>query len=497
MPTLGALWSLLLLVSISGVQAATPAQQWPHNLAAHEKYWPEDGPNQRRDLSQQAPLHKPAVIKKMGGDEGEKFFMHYWEYESSQSVEAQVYHGGNTSERTLRPRAEEYANSSMLLPFIPPLRLHSQTSPNPHLERDRSFLSGRFGRSLQQRDFKCPTGSADCADIGRPNTCCNQGEQCYIIPDTGFGDVGCCPPGKGCSGNLNNCDLGFTKCSDNLGGGCCIPKYVCVEIGCGPGPELASLLFTTLTATTTKLSNPPTASPSTNTTSSTTTSARQSTTTCTSGFKSCPASLGGGCCREDRLCGAAACPPTSAASPSSGTVPPNAPVRPTGTTTAPSAPPSTVTGTDCPTGFYQCSAVYKGGCCRVGRDCDTASCPGTSSTLIASDGATVVVGGGLTAPPSSGPSTSASAAAATASGSGTCATGWFSCPASLSGGCCPSGFACGISNCQATATATSGGPAGGSVTANVAKQSANAAVRTRAREWGPTIGLGVVLLVLF
>src|SRR6201999_1000873 len=56
--------------------------------------------------------------------------------------------------------------------------------------------------------------------------------------------------------------------------------------------------------------------------------------TCSTGFRSCPASLGGGCCPTDRACGSANCPALSTSttsSKSSGT--PEPPVRPTSLTT--------------------------------------------------------------------------------------------------------------------------------------------------------------------
>ncbi|KGO62256.1 Mitochondrial substrate/solute carrier [Penicillium expansum] len=63
------------------------------------------------------------------------------------------------------------------------------------------------------------------------------------------------------------------------------------------------------------------------------------------------------------------------------------PARPTNLSVVTSA----TRGADvCPTGFYACSAVYQGGCCRTGRDCDTTSCPTTSSTTMISDGVTIV-----------------------------------------------------------------------------------------------------------
>jgi len=33
---------------------------------------------------------------------------------------------------------------------------------------------------------------------------------------------------------------------------------------------------------------------------------------------------------------------------------------------------------------------------------------------------------------------------------GTCGTGWYQCPSSLNGGCCPSGYLCAANNCPAS-----------------------------------------------
>lgn len=88
----------------------------------------------------------------------------------------------------------------------------------------------------------------------------------------------------------------------------------------------------------------------------------------------------------------------------------------------------------CPTGFYACSAVYHGGCCRTGRDCDTTSCPTILSTTLISDGVTILA---PVATPTDGPV------------GNSCAKGWFHCADTVGGGCCPTGFACG-SSCTAT-----------------------------------------------
>jgi hypothetical protein len=119
------------------------------------------------------------------------------------------------------------------------------------------------------------------------------------------------------------------------------------------------------------------------------------------------------------------------------------PVRPTTYLTAQTTISTSITTgpsiSACPTGFYACSAVYQGGCCRIGRNCDTTSCPAiTATTELNSDGITVA-----------GP-TGTSARAVTA-----CANGWFSCADTAGGGCCPSGFACG-SSCTATGTGSPG-----------------------------------------
>ncbi|KAJ5459092.1 hypothetical protein N7530_011036 [Penicillium desertorum] len=112
------------------------------------------------------------------------------------------------------------------------------------------------------------------------------------------------------------------------------------------------------------------------------------------------------------------------------------PARPTNLSTVTSA----TRGDDvCPTGFYACSAVYHGGCCRTGRDCDTTSCPTISSTTVVSGGVTIV------AP-------AATTTTAEHPGGNQCAQGWFHCADTVGGGCCPMGFACG-SSCTARDTA--------------------------------------------
>ncbi|THD00065.1 hypothetical protein EYZ11_000517 [Aspergillus tanneri] len=135
------------------------------------------------------------------------------------------------------------------------------------------------------------------------------------------------------------------------------------------------------------------------------------------------------------------------------------PARPTSLSTATTSQ-SQETGDVCPLGFYACSAVYRGGCCRTGRDCDTTSCPSTPSTTITTNDRTIVVPMETTA---SGDAT------------GRCADGWFSCADTAGGGCCPTGFACG-SSCTALATATA------TATGTVAKEQPTGAASRRGLE---------------
>ncbi|KAI9678144.1 MAG: hypothetical protein M1817_006088 [Caeruleum heppii] len=230
-------------------------QPWPHNLPPHAKYWPEYGPLHRRSpqalgFGQLLLGAKPAGVKKMGGDEGEKFWPEYWMFEGGpgsngtrqEDTEDEVEHHSRRHLQHFRltdEDEEQAGNANISIPdnmpntFQAPLRLHSEDHTledgpdhaytHPLLRR----LPAAFRRStpLSKRQFQCPSGSTDCSSIGRPNSCCSPAETCQIIPDVGSGDVGCCPEGQRCLGDLMDCNTGFTQCSDDLGGGCCIPGY--------------------------------------------------------------------------------------------------------------------------------------------------------------------------------------------------------------------------------------------------------------------------------
>ncbi|KAK0771446.1 hypothetical protein LTR91_008093 [Friedmanniomyces endolithicus] len=429
----------------------------------------------RRDseIEQQPARQAPAGVRKMSDDEGEKFFFHYWDL------------------------GDELAHSnasSTLFPASRPLAAHSNNSRTP---------IALFGRSIFARDFQCPADTSSCSAAGNADLCCPTGQDCATVA----GSICCCPPGETCTDSCAACNTaaGYTSCPN---GGCCVPGAVCAGTGCvfyGTATTVVTLSTTSaspiVSSTTTTVQAPfttqqppvvvttvqpsvlvsgytttvtvtesasggattivsPTTviiAPAATITSDTSVSAAsQPSSICNVGLTSCPATLGGGCCPSgqacatNNLCGTATTSPNIAG---------GAPILPTSVSPAETsvsaasvAPSSTVTtDASCPTGFYQCSAYYMGGCCRVGRNCDTTSCPSTDSTAVVSSGATVVVPYTSTTVVGS----SGTVAAAAAETQGSCANGWFTCAASASGGCCPSGHVCGAVSCTATVSGQS------------------------------------------
>ncbi|KAF2100290.1 hypothetical protein NA57DRAFT_54381 [Rhizodiscina lignyota] len=501
--------SVLLLLLATSIPRVAPDPQWPYNLPVGAKYWPEEETVVKRSFEVQERLNsgQPVGVRKMSGDEGEKFFLEYWQFdEEAQSWEGEedgyaAQFAGDTPRIRRRAVGEEgdgaYANSSMQTALLPPFLLHDET-----VMRD-SKLEWLFPRALlQTRSFQCPTGTNNCSSIQRPNSCCATDETCVIVDDSDLGDVGCCPSGGNCGGTVSDCDTsqGYTSCPGSDNGGCCIPNFTCEGIGCKSiSASTATTTLPTVTVTGSQSANGTTAAAPPPTSS-----------TCSSGFRSCPSSVGGGCCATDRECGSHTCPPSSSSSPvdtptvttttTEGTpLPPN---RPT-TVASSSARLTTFTttqsgggGSVCPTGFYQCSAYYGGGCCRVGRDCQSTSCPTPATqTVVVSNGVTIVAGSGFTPSLSSaGPSgtrtitSTGTVSAAAAALTGTCAQGWSTCSQSVGGGCCPTGFECG-----ASCTATSSGVQG-----TQAKMTPSGAGRVEGVEWSLgvlMVGAGIVSLV--
>ena len=164
-------------------------------------------------------------VKRMSDDEGEKFFMHYWHFDTG-LPDTEM---GNLTDTSPYEDGLQDADGEKIRPRSKPLR------PALALDEGESWYGytlPRYFSPLHRRDFECPAGTSGCSSINRPNRCCGEGDTCTLVPDTGSGDVGCCPKGQSCSDTIGTCPSDYSTCSESLGGGCCIPGYECVEGGC-------------------------------------------------------------------------------------------------------------------------------------------------------------------------------------------------------------------------------------------------------------------------
>ncbi|KAH7262118.1 hypothetical protein BKA59DRAFT_13477 [Fusarium tricinctum] len=300
----------------------------------------------------------------------------------------------------------------------------------PHSEESRDTMLRRAAEvlALLERRSSCPNGMNSCSDIDSEVKCCQEGTYCVDVGSSVPGGIACCPDGASCGGGVGACPDGATSCSADLGGGCCIPGYVCQGLGCVPS---AAATPTKTTAQTTQqptitttaqettveevsTTEEPTVEPTTETETEVETTTEEEPTTVSESETETETEA------------------NSVTATATGSVTGIAPYRPTGTSVTSSEDGDTQTG--CPTGFYGCLATHGGGCCRTGRNCDTHDCPAPATTIV-SNGATVVVLA-TDAPPAPGPTS-------------TCGSGWFLCgkDAGPVAGCCPDGYDCGTASC--------------------------------------------------
>ncbi|UKZ92051.1 uncharacterized protein TrAFT101_007018 [Trichoderma asperellum] len=288
---------------------------------------------------------------------------------------------------------KDASSSNSTKRYHPAFSYHFQESEEDLLKRAADVLV------ILQNRAACPSGMESCSSIGSPDKCCADGTYCTNVSDSDSEQIACCPDGATCGGGVGACPSDAVSCPSELGGGCCIPGYVCQGVGCVPSASATGIPSST--------APPPQTTPQTRSTAATATGPGTETAT-----------------------GAPPYRPTDATSTSS-----------SASSSTSSAPMTTTqsgeTQTGCPTGFYGCLATHGGGCCRTDRDCQTLSCPAPSSTII-SHGVTVVVPAGDVP---------------TAAASDKCASGWFLCgkDAGSVAGCCPSGYKCGTASCFTSA----------------------------------------------
>ncbi|KLJ09555.1 hypothetical protein EMPG_14998 [Blastomyces silverae] len=419
---------LQLLLLISPANAATDiANPNNNNISDAASIIARESPVKRDvDIQRRLAGQSPAGVKKMTDDEGEKFWLDYWYFHGDGDVIVGGSGGGGgngdgdgenigrkqqRSRRTGRTLDDEdfggltgrglgngpdnhdevdaWMNSSIEASLYPPFPLHGNTE-----YQARGGGGGRgmpvplLGRSLSRWTAR----GQDLIFGKRRFKCPLDTEPCTSIDRPNS----CCGKGSKCV-FVKDTGLGDVGC-------------------CGAGERCSGDL-----------------------------------TKCANGYSPCPDNPGGIYISTTTVTATPAPPPPPPPPSSTSTEPINPPVRPTSnpittiTTITEYPPPTTPTPTitGCPVGFYACSAIYHGGCCRTGRDCNPTSCPQISSTTIVDDtGATIVLpvdpSASVTFPGGDG-------------GRRRCAGGWTSCAASAGGGCCPDGFVCEQVSCTISA----------------------------------------------
>jgi hypothetical protein len=213
LPSLLSLPPAIIALLCATSTSADSELQWPHNLPKHLKYFPEDEVHAKRGLSvkQRLQHEKPVGIKKMSLDEGEMFMLDNWIFATdAQQLSAR------------RSETEGFGNDTC----------QASSALRPHARNE--FLARMHIRDvLMNRQFKCPDGTSSCSSIGAPDVCCGTGSTCISTPNGVAGDVGCCPEGQTCSGSVS-CDeaSGYTSCPGSSNGGCCLPGFSCMGVGC-------------------------------------------------------------------------------------------------------------------------------------------------------------------------------------------------------------------------------------------------------------------------
>lgn len=225
--------SVSWLVSLAAIPAPTLSTKptWPYDLPPHVKHFPGDEKlvQKRLEVQERIVLQRPQGLLKMSPDEGEMFFPEYWRFDPDE-------HPGSGVEGTEGDMLRGRANASIGDLLEAPLKVHNfdqdrQVRPPSVLDWLPRMPRGLL-TSLNKREFQCPGDTLSCTEIDRPNSCCPIGGTCQLIYDSKYGDVGCCQKGQTCSQQVVGCLNGYTSCPTSSGGGCCIPGYECLDVGC-------------------------------------------------------------------------------------------------------------------------------------------------------------------------------------------------------------------------------------------------------------------------
>ena len=181
-------------------------------------------------------LPLPTEIRKMPPDEGEKFFPEYVAFQNVDPylqipwLPRDVGIGTKMQRSERKDRAAEFP---VRRTYSAPFKLHVEpagSNSGLHL-----FRRAAEALAILRARQACPAGMKSCAEDGHPNKCCRTTEVCVEVNDSTVGNVACCPQGVTCNGAVGACPVGSVSCPADLGGGCCIPGFVCEGAGCGFG----------------------------------------------------------------------------------------------------------------------------------------------------------------------------------------------------------------------------------------------------------------------
>lgn len=222
-------WFVILAVIPAPTLSTKPT--WPYDLPLHVKHFPGDEKLVQKKLKVQERMiiQRPLGLLKMSPDEGEMFFPEYWRFDLDE-------HPGVGVKGTDGDILQGWANASVGDLLEAPLKVHNlgqnQQVRSPSVLDWLPRMPRGLLTSLSRREFQCPGDTLSCTEIDRPNSCCAIGGTCQLISDSEYGDVGCCQEGQTCSQQIAGCLNGYTSCPTSSGGGCCIPGYECLDVGC-------------------------------------------------------------------------------------------------------------------------------------------------------------------------------------------------------------------------------------------------------------------------
>lgn len=176
-------------------------------------------------LCQAVANPNPTALKKLSPDPGEKLFPEHLAFAPADHLlHQQSFSGLYTPADDLDESRHRNAST----------RFYKRAFGTHFDETEESiFRRAAEALALLERRSSCPSGMSSCADIGYPNKCCQEGTYCADAPDAAdVGNVACCAEGSNCGGGIGECPSNAVSCPASLGGGCCIPGYICQGIGC-------------------------------------------------------------------------------------------------------------------------------------------------------------------------------------------------------------------------------------------------------------------------